>query len=124
MIGFDISPYKVARANVDSRFVVPPASSPDYEEKICEIINKEKPDLIIPTNDPEVDQTSKNVTIDHFAFNVTRENFEKAKKRYDDLGLDYIFRDHHYFDSIYTQDPDGHTVELTTIKVNERDFYK
>ncbi len=40
LIGFDISSYKVARANVDSRFVVPPASSPDYEEKICEIINK------------------------------------------------------------------------------------
>ena len=38
LIGFDISSYKVARANVDSRFVVPPASSPDYEERICEII--------------------------------------------------------------------------------------
>ena len=31
LIGFDISEYKVARANVDRRFVVPPASSPDYE---------------------------------------------------------------------------------------------
>jgi len=59
LIGFDISSYKVARANVDSRFVVPPASSPDYEEKICEIINKEKPDLIIPTNDPEVEKLSE-----------------------------------------------------------------
>jgi len=59
LIGFDISPYKIARANVDSRFVVPPASSLDYEEKICEIINKEKPDLIIPTNDPEVEKLSE-----------------------------------------------------------------
>ena len=59
LIGFDISPYKVARANVDSRFVVPPASSPDYENKICEIIAQEKPKLIIPTNDPEVEKLSK-----------------------------------------------------------------
>ena len=59
LIGFDISPYKVARANVDSRFVVPPASSADYEKKICEIIKKEKPQLIIPTNDPEVEKLSE-----------------------------------------------------------------
>jgi len=59
LIGFDISPYKVARANVDSRFVVPPASSPDYEKKICEIIAQEKPELIIPTNDPEVEKLSE-----------------------------------------------------------------
>ena len=59
LIGFDISPYKVARANVDSRFVVPPASSPDYEKKICEIIGQEKPELIIPTNDPEVEKLSE-----------------------------------------------------------------
>ena len=59
LIGFDISPYKVARANVDSRFVVPPASSPDYEKKVCEIIGQEKPELIIPTNDPEVEKLSE-----------------------------------------------------------------
>ena len=59
LIGFDISSYKVARANVDSRFVVPPASSPDYEKKICEIIDQEKPQLIIPTNDPEVEKLSE-----------------------------------------------------------------
>ena len=59
LIGFDISPYKVARANVDSRFVVPPASSPDYEKKICDIIKREKPHLILPTNDPEVEKLSE-----------------------------------------------------------------
>lgn len=58
LIGFDISKYKVVRANVDSRFVVPPASSPDYEEVICRIIDQEKPHLIIPTNDPEVEKLS------------------------------------------------------------------
>jgi catechol 2,3-dioxygenase-like lactoylglutathione lyase family enzyme len=76
------------------------------------------------TNDTQLDSTSKNVKIDHFAFNVTKENFEKAKKRYTELNLDFDIQDHHYFDSIYTKDPDGHTVELTTIKVKEQDFYK
>jgi catechol 2,3-dioxygenase-like lactoylglutathione lyase family enzyme len=75
-------------------------------------------------NDPELDLYSKNVKIDHFAFNVTNENFERAKKRYAELNLDFDVQDHHYFDSLYTKDPDGHTVELTTIKVNEQEFYK
>jgi catechol 2,3-dioxygenase-like lactoylglutathione lyase family enzyme len=75
------------------------------------------------TNDTQLDSTSKNVKIDHFAFNVTMENFEKAKKRYTELNLDFDIQDHHYFDSIYTKDPDGHSVELTTIKVKEQDFY-
>ena len=75
-------------------------------------------------NDPKLDLDSKNVKIDHFAFNVTNENFEKAKKRYAELNLIFEVQDHHYFFSIYTKDPDGHTVELTTIKVNEQIFYK
>lgn len=76
------------------------------------------------TTDAQLDSTSKNVKIDHFAFNVTSENFEKAKQRYAELNLDFKIQDHHYFDSIYTKDLDGHTVELTTIKVNEQEFYK
>ena len=76
------------------------------------------------TNDTPIDVMSKNVKIDHFAFNVTRRNFEKAKRRYAELNLDFDVQDHYYFDSIYTKDPDGHTVELTTIKVKEQDFYK
>ncbi|WP_378178529.1 VOC family protein [Aquimarina sp. SS2-1] len=70
------------------------------------------------------DPSSNNVKIDHFAFNVTQENFKKAKKKYEELNLEFIIQDHHYFDSIYTKDLDGHTVELTTIKVDEREFYK
>lgn len=76
------------------------------------------------TTDAQLEQSSKNVKIDHFAFNVTRENFEIAKRRYAELNLEFNIQDHHYFDSIYTQDPDGHTVELTTIKVPEQEFYK
>lgn len=76
------------------------------------------------TEDNPINLRSKNVKIDHFAFNVTGENFDKAKKRFTDLGLDFNIQDHHYFHSIYTKDPDGHTVELTTIVVNENSFYR
>jgi len=72
---------------------------------------------------PNLDPTSKNVKIDHFAFNVTNDNFDKARNRYEELKLDYNFQDHHYFHSIYTKDPDGHTVELTTLVVDEKSFY-
>jgi catechol 2,3-dioxygenase-like lactoylglutathione lyase family enzyme len=75
------------------------------------------------TDENEIDLKSKNVKIDHFAFNVNKENFEKAKKRYTELNLDFNIKDHHYFLSIYTKDPDNHTVELTTILVDEDTFY-
>lgn len=73
---------------------------------------------------PKLDRDSQNVKIDHFAFNVTNENFEKAKNRYHALGLEYIIQDHHYFQSIYTKDPDGHVVELTTLMVDADSFYR
>lgn len=76
------------------------------------------------TTDNKIDLDSKNIKIDHFAFNVTIDNFKKAKQRYSELGLKFSIQDHHYFESIYTKDPDGHTVELTTLKVSEQQFYK
>lgn len=80
---------------------------------------------LFPANshDIELESNSNNVKIDHFAFNVTKENFEKAKKRYTELNLEFTIKDHYYFHSMYTEDPDGHTVELTTIMVDENDFY-
>ena len=80
---------------------------------------------LFPANmkDKQLDLNSKNVKIDHFAFHVTKENFEKAKLRYTELNMDYSIQDHYYFHSIYTRDPDGHTVELTTLVVNEDSFY-
>jgi catechol 2,3-dioxygenase-like lactoylglutathione lyase family enzyme len=74
-------------------------------------------------NDPMIDRLSKNIKIDHFAFNVTNENFRKAKLKYDTIGLKYTIQDHYYFHSIYTKDPDGHTVELTTLIVDKDSFY-
>lgn len=79
---------------------------------------------VFPANEehPKLDPTSRNVKIDHFAFNVSNEDFQKAKEHYDALGLSYTISDHTYFHSIYTKDPDGHVVELTTLVVSE-DFY-
>ncbi len=74
-------------------------------------------------NDKQINLTSKHVKIDHIAFNVNKENFEKAKKRYTALNLEFNIQDHHYFHSIYTKDPDGHIVELTTLVVDENKFY-
>ena len=66
----------------------------------------------------------ENNKIDHFAFNVTNENFEKAKKKYTELNLVFTIQDHHYFHSIYTKDPDGHTVELTTLIKGKNPFFQ
>ncbi len=74
--------------------------------------------------DTPLDPTSRNIRIDHFAFNVTKENFKRALNRYQELDIKYSFQDHIYFHSIYTEDPDGHIVELTTLVVDPDTFYK
>ena len=81
---------------------------------------------LFPANldDKKMDEQSKNIKIDHFAFNVTNENFEKAKTKYKELDLKFTFQNHYYYHSIYTKDPDGHTVELTTLMVDENTFYR
>lgn len=66
---------------------------------------------------------SKNVKIDHFAFNVSNEDFIKAQNHSHTLDIPFNFQDHHYFHSIYLKDPDHHTIELTTIMANEDKFY-
>lgn len=73
--------------------------------------------------DEALNPDSYNIGIDHYAFHVDKENFDKAIAKYDDLELEYIVKDHYYFESVYTDDPDGHTVELTCLKVDEKDFY-
>jgi len=75
------------------------------------------------TDDPKLEAFSKNVKIDHFAFNVSQDDFKKARSKYDALEIKYTFQDHTYFHSLYTKDPDGHTVELTTLVVDEHSFY-
>ncbi len=67
---------------------------------------------------------SRNVKIDHFAFNVSNNDFKKAQEHFDAIDQDFEFQDHHYFHSIYLKDPDNHTVELTTIMVDGASFFK
>jgi len=81
---------------------------------------------IFPANleHDELNLESRHVKIDHFAFNVSNEDFIKAQEHFKALGEEYDFQDHIYFHSIYLKDPDNHTVELTTLVVDEKDFYK
>ena len=80
---------------------------------------------IFPANldHDKLNQLSRNVKIDHFAFNVSNEDFKKAQDYLNEINEDFQFQDHHYFHSIYLKDPDNHTVELTTILVDEDEFY-
>ncbi|MGB0862157.1 MAG: VOC family protein [Saprospiraceae bacterium] len=54
--------------------------------------------------------------IDHFAFRVTPENFQKAQIHYQSLNQTFEYQNHIAYESIYTKDPDGHIVELTMLK--------
>ena len=73
--------------------------------------------------DEELNLSSKHIKLDHFAFEVDNENFDLAKKKFNEIGLEFKFEDHYYFHSIYMQDPDEHIVELTTLVVPETDVY-
>ncbi len=67
---------------------------------------------------------SRDIRIDHFAINVTMADFLKAQEHFNSEGIDFEFQDHHYFHSIYLSDPDGHTVELTTLMTDPSEFYR
>lgn len=68
--------------------------------------------------------SERGVKIDHFAFQVDAENYQRAKEHLLSLGISTQEQDHHYFRSLYFEDPDGHTVELTVLSVAPGDFYK
>ncbi|MBT8266058.1 MAG: VOC family protein [Bacteroidia bacterium] len=74
-------------------------------------------------DDPKFPKNSRHISIEHFAFNVSHKNFTKAQEHFKDLNETFTFQDHHYFHSIYLKDPDGHKVELTTLMIDEKDFY-
>lgn len=74
-------------------------------------------------NDDAINLMSRNIKIDHFAFNIEPNQFEKAKTHLDTIGLNYKIQNHLYFVSIYIKDPDGHTVELTSLTDKETNFY-
>ena len=75
-------------------------------------------------SDTPCPQESQHIKIEHFAFRVSNTAFDAARAHYENLGLSYSLKDHHHFLSIYTEDPDGHTVELTTLKASSANFYR
>ncbi len=80
---------------------------------------------LFPANaNVEENKSERNIRIDHYAFNVSRDAFDKAVIWYEELGLKHTIKDHHHFLSVYIHDPDGHTVELTTLVGEESSFYK
>lgn len=50
----------------------------------------------------------------HIAFQVDRESFRAFQHQFEQQGIEFSFEDHHYFHSIYLEDPDGYKIELTT----------
>ena len=81
---------------------------------------------LFPANltDAQFDFNSRNVKIDHFAFNVSNDDFKKAQDYFNEINEPFQFQDHHYLHSIYLKDPDQHIVELTTLLVDEDEFFK
>jgi catechol 2,3-dioxygenase-like lactoylglutathione lyase family enzyme len=59
----------------------------------------------------------RHLTARHIAFRVDRANFDAAQKEFRDKGIDSRFADHGVCHSVYIDDPDGHTIELTTYEV-------
>ncbi len=53
----------------------------------------------------------------HVAFRVDRAGFDGARNEFKAKGMSVRFADHGVCHSIYIDDPDGHTIELTTYEV-------
>ena len=54
------------------------------------------------------------IAMRHFAFAVDRKGFEGIQEEFRSKGIDFRFADHGAVHSIYINDPDGHTIEITT----------
>lgn len=62
-------------------------------------------------------ERQRHLTARHIAFRVDRANFDAAQKEFQEKGIDSRFADHSVCHSVYLDDPDGHTIELTTYDV-------
>jgi len=67
------------------------------------------------SDDPEA--APARIRMDHFAFRADRENFDRARRELPARGVKVEFQDHQASRSLYFDDPDGHTVEITTYEV-------
>ena len=72
-----------------------------------------RPDGDAPRPSPGPDT----IAMRHVAFRVDRDSFDKAQAELRGRGIDFEFQDHDVSHSIYLEDPDGHTIELTTYEV-------
>ena len=57
------------------------------------------------------------LTMRHFAFRLSRLDFEQAQTELQRRGIDFTFDDHTISHSIYLTDPDGYRIELTTYEL-------
>lgn len=89
-------------------------TKPEWDDYPIMMLSGQTGIAIFPSTSERSENDSKTVRIDHFAFNVDNEAFEKAKRHFETMNIQYNFQDHYYFHSIYMRDPDGHIVELTT----------
>mgnify|MGYP002623290700 CR=1 FL=1 len=69
------------------------------------------------TDNPKAKPDGDYLVVDHFAFRVSGEDFEEAKKILPEKGIVIRIADHEIAKSIYMFDPDGYQVELTTYDV-------
>jgi catechol 2,3-dioxygenase-like lactoylglutathione lyase family enzyme len=79
---------------------------------------------LFPVRGNSQETPQKSVTgprIDHFALRAaTYSDFLDAQKRLRSLGIAFKFQDHEISHSIYFDDPDGHTLEITTYDLSGR----
>lgn len=52
--------------------------------------------------------------VDHVAFAVPNEEFERALRHLDREGVEFTRQQHGIASSVYFEDPDGHRLEITT----------
>lgn len=69
---------------------------------------------IFQADTKKLDNEELSRRIDHFAFQVSMEDFKNSQKHFQKLNIPFTVKDHYYVLSLYIKDPDGHVVELTT----------
>ncbi len=78
---------------------------------------------IFPASDEGVPKEPRpDQRIDHFAFNVSNDDFKNAQDYFKGIKEAFVVKDHIHYHSLYLKDPDGHTVELTTFVGDEETF--
>lgn len=60
LIGADMDPTAPALTICDAVHILPPVSSPDYQDRLCDVIRAEKVDMVFSVNDLELGLLSRN----------------------------------------------------------------